>query len=306
MKAAAVCIGGNAVRPKAKQRQPYHQPVALSHTHKGHRITCWQRDMPRIQTRRIISNARGRVCAVRAALYADRMRLCFGTQKQSGGVRGTKKSLSLQSPFFFSGGACAIFAWQSSFATAGRIYLRDARRFPSNPSRGPTRNRAVGTRLNGPTKSILQRPQKLSLCGSRCGTNASLDDLPISHVSVISAIVTQLFYRRAHWLAGRQQTSQVRLCEQTSFVAQPSFCVELRNTQSIVACIVWFWVQTLRLLHFFFKGRFFLYSETLFMNGLYYFLLLLRMHFFLIEFSSGHKNFLGSDKNNQIFYYIFA
>jgi hypothetical protein len=117
MKAAAVCIGSYAVRPKAKQRQPNHTiPAALSHTHKGHRITCWQRDMPRIQTRRIISNARGRVCVrarcARCVPTERRMRLCFGTQKQSGSVRGTKKSLRSSVAGFqhFFSGACAIFA----------------------------------------------------------------------------------------------------------------------------------------------------------------------------------------------------
>jgi hypothetical protein len=199
MKAAAVCIEGCAVRPKAKQMsQPYHHAAAaaraLSHTHKGHRITCWQRDMPRIQTRRIISNARGRVCVrcARCVPTERRMRLCFGTQKQSDSVRGTK-SLS------------AFFRAVRAQFLHDNHHLQLPVEFICGMRGGSLRIHHVARRgiVQSGHVSMDQQNQswcdlKSSLCGSRCGTSASLDDSPISHVSVISAIVTQLFYRRAH------------------------------------------------------------------------------------------------------------
>lgn len=223
-------------RPKAKHRQP---PPALSHTHKGHRITCWQRDMPRIQTRRIISNARGRVCVVRSE---RRMRLCFGTQKQSGSVCAGDKKFSLS---LFP----VVVGLRQLFRAVRAQFLHDNHHLQL-PVEFICGMRADSLRIHHAascSRHTSQWTNKINpaatskALSARCGTSASLDDSPISHVSVISAIVTQLFLSpHTDWQAVNK-LPECATCGKTSFVAPPSLFEELRNTiKHFVACIEWF------------------------------------------------------------------
>jgi hypothetical protein len=183
-----------------------------------------------------------------------RMRLCFGTQKQSGSVRGTKKvSLSLRSPRL-----PAVFQAVRAQFLHDNHHLQLPVEFICGMRGGSLRIHHVALRGIAQSGHVSMDQQnqsccdlKSSLCGSRCGTTDSLDDSPISHVSVISAIVTQLFYRRS--LIGKPSANfPTATCEQTLHLLRHPLFVELRNTLLRVG----FWVKTLRPSHFGNQGRF--------------------------------------------------